>query len=513
MAVQLQSLNQKALLNCFSIAKAVGVSREQAEALINRGHIPLPWQWEFHAAARQADLPNGPVDIGAGGARGPGKSHAVLAQVALDDCQRVEGLKGLFLRQTGNKAQESFDDLVIKVLRGRVKYTKTGSVLRLGKGCRILLGGFQYEKDIDKYIGIEYDFIIVEELNQITEEKYTKLRGSLRTSKPNWRPRMYTSFNPGGIGHQFVKERYILPHMNDKQKETRFIPSTYRDNPYLNVEYLEYLEGLKGELARAWREGDWDIFPDQAFAEFRRQIHSIKPIKPSLSFEHGLSIDWGYTSKKACAFSAYMHALIKMKLPDGQNFHRVITYNEWSGNLKRPKEWAKIIYEDCVIMGIKPRRGIADSSMFNPSSDYGKSISTLFMEEWKDLNGGDSWLMLGKGTKDRIGRKATTHDWLSIAPDGLPYWLITENCHQLLETLPTLQVDEHNFEDVDTDGLDDPYDSVTYYLYGGVKFIGVKAGTINYSQGIAPVKVQFDNKGNQVPFSAEDFAKMYDKNT
>ncbi len=203
-----------------------------------------------------------------------------------------------------------------------------------------------------------------------------------------------------------------------------------------------------------------------------------------------------------------------MKLPDGQNFNRVITYMEWSGNLKSPRDWAKIIYEDCLKMGIKPTRSVVDSSMFNPSSDYGKSIATLFMDEWKTLNGDDSWLLLGRGTKDRIGRKATAHDWLSIAPDGLPYWLITKNCHQLLITLPDLQEDEHNREDVDTDGLDDPYDSVTYYLYGGVKFIGVKAGAINYGQGVAPVRVQFDKKGEQVPVDlAAKFAGQYEKNT
>ncbi len=509
----MENLDQKALLNCLLTAKNAGVPKDQAEAFVSHGYIPLPWQWEFHAVARLADKPDGPVDIGAGGARGPGKSHACLSQAALDDCQRIPGLKGLFLRQTGIAAQESFDDLVDKVVRGRVQYKKTGSVLSFPNHSRILLGGFQYEKDIDKYIGIEYDFIIVEELNQITEEKYTKLRGSLRTSKPNWRPRMYVSFNPGGIGHSFVKERYVLPHMKDEQKETRFIPSTYRENPYLNKEYTQYLEGLTGELGRAWREGDWDIFAGQAFPEFRQTTHAIKSIKPSLSFEHGLSIDWGYTEKKVCAFSAYLHALIKMKLPDGQNFNRVITYMEWSGNLKRPREWAKIIFSDCLKLGIRPKTGIADSSMFNPSSDYGKSIADLFMDEWRILNGENSWLLLGRGTKDRIGRVATAHDWLSQAPDGLPYWMITKNCFQLLTTLPILQVDEHNFEDVDTTGLDDPYDSATYYLYGGVKFIGIKSGPLNYGQGATPVRVQFNKQGEQIPLDVSEFQKMYPKNT
>lgn len=501
---------QQALERCLMIAKESGVPRDQAQRFLECRHIPLPWQWKFHAAAREADKPDGPVDIGAGGARGPGKSHTVLAQAGLDDCQRVPNLKGLFLRQTGLAAQESFDDLVVKVIAGRVAYKKSGSILRFKNGSRIILGGFQDQNDIDKYIGIEYDFIIVEELNQLTEEKYEKLRGSLRTSKPNWRPRMYTSFNPGGIGHAFVKNRYIIPHREGTEKQTRFIPSTYKSNPYLNKEYIEYLEGLKGDLAKAWREGEWDIFAGQAFSEFLKSLHVVKPFIPSSTFDHYMSIDWGYTEKKPHAFSAYLHALVKMKTADGQNFLRVITYYEWAGNKKTPDTWAEKMYLDCIKYGIKPKRGDTDSSMFNPSSDYGKAISDLFMDKWKELNSNQYWIPLAKGTKDRIGRKATAHNWLSVAPDGLPYWIITENCTQLTNTLPALIVDENNLEDVDTDGPDDPYDSVTYFLYK-VKFLSVKAGPHNYKKNSTIEKIKYNMVGQQIAFSPDDFAKQYNQ--
>src|SRR3990167_6142999 len=217
---------KEALAKCLKIAKESGVGQDQAKQLLERGYVPLPWQWRFHAAAREADFDNGPTDIGLGGARGPGKSHAVLSQAGLDDCQRVDNLKCLFLRQTGGAAKESFDDLVDKVIVGHVPYRRTGFLLEFANGSRILLGGFKDANDIDKYIGIEYDLMIVEELDQLTEDKYTKLRGSLRTSKPNWRPRIYTSFNPGGIGHAFVKQRYIIPYRKRNEKETRFIGST-----------------------------------------------------------------------------------------------------------------------------------------------------------------------------------------------------------------------------------------------------------------------------------------------
>jgi len=262
---------------CVLTAQRAGSPTDQTELFLSAGYIPYPWQWKFHADCRLADYDDGPVDIGLGGARGPGKSHAVLSQAALDDCQRVEGLKVLFLRQTGTSARESFDDLVSKTLRGHIVYYKTLNSLRFDNGSRIILGGFKDERDIDKYIGIEYDLIIVEELTQLTQEKYEKLRGSLRTSKPNWRPRMYTSFNPGGRGHTWVKERYIIPNRENTETTTRFIGSTYKQNPALNKEYIEYLEGLQGDLGRAWREGDWDLFEGQYFDEWRRDKHVCKP--------------------------------------------------------------------------------------------------------------------------------------------------------------------------------------------------------------------------------------------
>jgi len=497
----------EALEKCLKIAHDFGVPEDQAQRFLNFGYVPLPWQWEFHSIARQADKADGPVDIGAGGARGPGKSHMVLSQVALDDCQRVDNLKVLFLRQTGVAAKESFDDLIEKVVVGHISYERTGATLKVGNGSRIVLGGFKDANDIDKYIGIEYDIIIVEELNQLTSEKYEKLRGSLRTSKPNWRPRMYTSFNPGGLGHSFVKARYIIPHRREQEKDTRFVGSTYKSNPYLNKEYIEYLEGLQGDLGKAWREGEWDLFSGQVFGEFSRTKHILKPIIPSISFDHYLSFDWGYSEKSM--FASYLSAVIKTKTEDGQNFQRIITYKEWAGNQKTPNEWAEIIYKDCQIMGIKPTKGIGDSSMFDPPSAGGKSISDLMRDKWRELNK-EPWGFMQRGTKNRIGRVATVHNWLSMGPDGLPYWMITESCKYLIESLPALIYDEFKVDDVNTKSDDHGYDSISYFLYE-VPFVSIKSGVLPYKSYTDNKRVQWTDDGmKQIAFSPKDFSEQYE---
>lgn len=477
----MEILNQEALLACIQTAKDSGCPRDQVEQFIKVGYIPLPWQFKFHAAAREADTSNGPVDIGAGGARGPGKSHVVLAQAGLDDCQRIPNLKGLFLRQTGISAQESFDDLVLKVIAGHVAYRKTGQTLKFENGSRILLGGFQDEGDIDRYIGIEYDFIIVEELNQLTSDKYTKLRGSLRTSKSNWRPRMYTSFNPGGIGHAFVKERYVVPHREGTETQTRFIPSNYRFNPYLNREYLDYLEGLTGDLAKAWREGEWEIFAGQFFSEWRESLHTCRSFMPNPK-RHVIvgGLDWGRTGRPSHqgAFSFHLAEVSRVDL-EGNRFHRVRPFLEVYGKEKSPRQWwdeIKIQLKRFEITTDDIAWIQADTSIFVPGEDTSKAISDQFIDA--DAGFGHR---LKKASKDRIGGWTNYHTWLMIAPDGLPYYQVADNCYHLIRTLPELIHDETKVEDVDTDGEDHAPDEQRYMLKK-IKHIDAAVGRMNHPQ-------------------------------
>lgn len=447
---------------CIATAVSVGCPRDQVEHMLNAGYIPYPWQWRFHAAARAADIDGGPVDIGLGGARGPGKSHAVLSQVALDDCQRVDALKVLFLRQTGSAAQESFDDLIDKAVRGRVEFHKTKNSLRFPNRSRILLGGFKDEDDIDKYIGIEYDIIIVEELTQLTQEKYDKLRGSLRTSKPNWRPRMYTSFNPGGVGHAWVRERYVLPHRKHVEKEYRFIPSTYKSNPALNAGYIDYLEGLQGDLGKAWREGEWDLFAGQYFSEWRYELHVVEPFVIPLTWFRFRAIDPsgrdGITSCHWYALDpqgrvyAYREYYYGIGVPDsaGVRIFQGRDYDEHAQSidkLSRDKEGVSEDYRYTVI----------DTAAF-AKAGFSETAAEIF--ERNGVTG------LIAAAKERVIGWNAVHTYLR-APQDLstkPKLQIFSTCVNMIRTIPLLQHDARHPEDVDTDGEDHAADELRYFL-------------------------------------------------
>src|SRR5574343_485847 len=122
MAIETPTLNAPAEIENMAIAmRDAGVPRDQAERFINAGYVPLrdndggPGMLAFHADARAADKSGGPEWIALGGKRGPGKSHTVMAQVGIDDCQRVPGLKWLFLRKIQKAAKESLRHVIRRV--------------------------------------------------------------------------------------------------------------------------------------------------------------------------------------------------------------------------------------------------------------------------------------------------------------------------------------------------------------------------------------------------------------
>lgn len=188
-----------------------------------------PRQLLASAAARACDHGGGPAEVGFGGARGGGKSFWVLAQTAVDDCQRWPGLKVLWLRKVGKANLEQLQDLRKHVLKGVAhEFVTHRGVLNFPNGSQIITGHFQNENDIDAYLGLEYDVIVIEEATTLSERKYRDIKTCNRSSK-GWRPRMYLTTNPGGIGHAWFKKRFIIPLRKGEETETRFIQSRATD--------------------------------------------------------------------------------------------------------------------------------------------------------------------------------------------------------------------------------------------------------------------------------------------
>lgn len=273
-------------------AKQAGLSKESLARFIAAGYIPQPRQLDFHAACNAADDEANAQNIAYGGARGGGKTHCAFAQIAIDDCQRFNNLKVLFLRKIGKYAKESLEDLRRNILQ-RVPCEFKNNQFVYSNGSRIIAGAYQYEKDIDNYLSLEYDIILIEQAEQLTKAKIEAISTVNRSSK-GFRPRMYFTFNPGGVGHAYLKSRFIEPWRTGTESDTKFVFATVEDNMLVNREYRKVLENLTGWQKAAWLHGDWDILAGQFFSNFRYDHHVIEKFDIPEHWPVWASLDYGF---------------------------------------------------------------------------------------------------------------------------------------------------------------------------------------------------------------------------
>lgn len=281
-------------LQFMQLAKAAGCPGEQVKLYLKAGIMLQRTQLLMAAAARSCDSHEGPLSIAVGGSRGGGKSAWMFAQLAADDCQRFSGLKCLLLRKIGKANIEHIDDVRRTLLSGVPhKFSAHNGVMSFPNGSRIVCGHYQNENDIDGYLGIEYDVVGIEEATTLSEQKYRNIRTCLRSSK-QWRPRDYLTFNPGGIGHGWVKKRFYDSWKRHQEVETRFIPSRVTDNKFNNPEYIKILESLSGWQRRAWLDGDMDIAAGQFFTTWRENVHVAEKFDNKLGMTWFAGFDYGF---------------------------------------------------------------------------------------------------------------------------------------------------------------------------------------------------------------------------
>lgn len=448
----------------ITAAKQAGNPPDQIANFIRAGIVLQPRQLEASAAARSCDEPGGPVEIGYGGARGGGKSHWGMAQVGADDCQRFPGLKVLVLRKVGKALREGVTDMLRRIFVGlEYHWSAQEQIVYFPNGSRMILGHFQKESDIDAYLGLEYDVILIEEATTLSASKRRAILTCLRTSKPGWRPRCYSTTNPGGIGHGWYKAAIVDPHRSgagylpwyEQQGPTRYIPATVDDNKFVNAEYAGQLDTLSGWQLRAWRYGDWDIAAGQYFSTFRREVHVIPPMEIPATWPVWGGLDYGFTHYTAFYLAAKGDGTIY--LVDEYAARKAVPETNAAG--------IKALLERNGIPLERLERIVAGHDVFAK-----KHKGTTIADDYAELG-----LELEPANIDRINGWGKMLTRLGDPDRGIaPRLFITERCAGLIETLPLLQHDPNRPEDVlkwDTDedgvGGDDYADAARYTVMAG----------------------------------------------
>lgn len=172
-------------------------------------------------------------------------------------------------------------------------------------GATLTFGFLESDNDVYNYQGPAYQFVGWDELTQFSEKQYrylfsrTRRRTDMQQAGVPIRHR--SASNPGGIGHAWVKARFI----NEDTRETQavFIPAKVEDNPGLDVaEYKLSLDRLDEVLKAQLLHGDWGIFEGAAFSSFNELTHLVAPFAIPDNWLRFESLDHG-VANPTCALA------------------------------------------------------------------------------------------------------------------------------------------------------------------------------------------------------------------
>lgn len=187
-----------------------------------------------------------------GGQAGGGKSDALL--MAALQFVEVPGYNAILFRKTYQDLSlpEALMDRAASWLAGTdAKWRGMEHQWVFPSGAVMTFGYLQTPADRYRYQSAAFQFIGFDELTQFEEGSYTYLFSRLRKASGSDVPlRMRAATNPGGIGHAWVKARFV--------DTGKLIPASLHDNPYIDQEAYEGSLNMLDAVTRAQlRDGNW----------------------------------------------------------------------------------------------------------------------------------------------------------------------------------------------------------------------------------------------------------------
>lgn len=433
--------------------------------------------WQPQPGPQTALLECPVFEVFFGGARGGGKTESSIGDWLQHSSLYAEGAVGLFVRR-------KLVQLAEVIARTKQLFPKLGATYNeqqktwtMKNGARLKFAYLEKDSDAEEYQGHNYTRVYVEEATNFpSPTPINRLRATLR-SAAGVPVGMRLTGNPGGAGHNWVKARYIDPDPRGfavipeeteiefdgvrelVRLERVFIPSKLGDNRLLMLNDKTYVLRLKqsgsAALVKAWLEGNWDIVDGAFFDEWDTEKHVLPahewlPKIPltALCFR---AFDWG--SAKPFSIGWYALSDGAWGLPRGA----MLKFAEWYG-AKGPNVGLKMT-ADGVAEGIKVREkelgrrisyGVADPSIY--IRDGGPSIGermSICGVNWRRAD-----------NKRKVGADCVRQRLKGEG--GVPMLYFLDACEDTIRTLPTLQHDENDAEDVDTDAEDHAYDETRY---------------------------------------------------
>ncbi|HWI69560.1 MAG TPA: hypothetical protein VNS88_14495, partial [Nitrospiraceae bacterium] len=407
-----------------------------------------------------------------GGSRGGGKTEGSVGDWLEHSSVYGEAAIGVFFRRKFKQLEEvvARTKQVFPSLGAKWNEQQATWTMR-GKG-RLKFRYLERDADAEEYQGHSYTRVYVEEVTNFPSSAPVNLLRATVRSASGVKVGMRLTGNPGGPGHNWVKARYITPWPAgwkilretvkgyaggpDLVTERVFIPSGLKDNKLLLERDPMYVARLRQagseQLVKAWLEGNWDLIDGAFFDCWDEHKHVLAAgewmdrIPPYAT--RFLGFDWGYARPFCCLWFAVSDGT--WGLPD----QALVVYREFYGWNGMPNTGIRM-NPDQVSRGILSRQEMKEVI------DYGSGDPSIWTRDGGPAIGET---MMAHGVSLKRADNKRTPGWAEVrrrlvgqpAADGgnEPLLYVLSNCTELIRTLPTLQHDETNVEDLDTEGED-----------------------------------------------------------
>jgi hypothetical protein len=394
---------------------------------------------------------------------------------------------------------------------------------------------FRYEERAEgywNYHGQEYPFIGHNELTKRPDDEfYEAMFSCMRTS---FRPEDYplpsgdllpliplmcfSTTNPFGVGHSWVKKRFIDPvprgtvnriitkvpnPITDEDDDvliTRVaIHGTWKENKFLDPTYLAFLMNIRDPNKRkAWVDGSWDVTSGGRFDHlWNASVHVVKSFNIPKSWWVDRSHDWGeskpfsnlwFAEADGCSvdvngkqWTPAKGSIICIGEYYGCEVDQINTGLKMSAsNVAKVVKWVdsrlqgEDVPEPFEIRGelniipnsisTKVWAGPADTSIYN---DNDEQISLADKMEKQ----GVLWEKADKRPGSRVAGASLLCEMLEAALEAKesesgigerPALYFMEHCRGIISRFPILPRDSKNPEDIDTASEDHDYDAIRY---------------------------------------------------
>lgn len=424
---------------------------------------------------------------------------------------------------------KNLDDIIVKSRRifGKMpnaKYNIKDSKWTWNTGEELLFRRLRQDSDYWLYHGQEYTFIGFNELTKYpTSYLYDTIQSCNRSGfVPSEYPQVtstgetyylppiplmiFSTTNPFGAGHNWVKKRFIdvAPYGKLVSKETKvFNPksqqeeivtktqialfSSYIENIYLSTNYIAGLLNYPDpNIRRAWALGSWDIVSGGAIGDlWKKEKHIITRFIVPESWYIDRTFDWG---------SSHPFSVGWWATANGEEADILLANGEWikfcppSGSLIQIYEWygteeigtnrgLKMSARDIAIGIVEIEQNLMASGWINRTVASGSADNQIWNETHSDTqciadimeSENVYWTRSNKSAGSRKNGLQLLRDLLhnTIQNSDNPHIYFMDNCVASISTLPILPRDEKKLDDVDTNAEDHVYDMVRYRILDG----------------------------------------------